>query len=114
MAYFYALINYGFDCRPDVITGRTAKGGHLLLFCGIIDILQSYELNKKLEHSFKSIITDGKAISVTRPSFYAKRFQDFLANQVFKKHISCVQPSFATQFPSGVHPYLGTNFDDNF
>ena len=36
-----------------------ADGRNILLFCGIIDILQSYELNKRLEHSFKSIITDG-------------------------------------------------------
>jgi hypothetical protein len=86
---------------PDVITGRTAKGDHLLLFCGIIDILQSYELNKKLEHSFKSILTDGKAISVTRPSFYAKRFQDFLANQVFIKQPSFLQPKFP------MNPFLG-------
>jgi len=70
---------------PDVISGRTADGKNLLIFCGIIDILQSYELNKKLEHSFKSIITDGRTISVTRPDYYATRFQDFLGNQVFKK-----------------------------
>ena len=70
---------------PDVITGHTADGKSLLIFCGIIDILQSYELNKKLEHSFKSILTDGRTISVTRPDYYAIRFQEFLGNQVFKK-----------------------------
>jgi len=30
-----------------------------LLFLGIIDILQSYRLKKKLEHTWKSMIHDG-------------------------------------------------------
>jgi len=31
----------------------------LLLYIGIIDILQSYRLTKKLEHAMKSIVYDG-------------------------------------------------------
>ena len=31
----------------------------MLLYLGIIDILQSYRLKKKLEHSLKAFITDG-------------------------------------------------------
>ena len=31
----------------------------MLLYTGIIDILQSYRLKKKLEHSLKAFITDG-------------------------------------------------------
>jgi 1-phosphatidylinositol-4-phosphate 5-kinase len=38
---------------------RSAKGERLLLYIGIIDILQSYRLKKRLEHAFKSIIADG-------------------------------------------------------
>ena len=41
------------------IPARNSKGERLLLFIGIIDILQSYRLAKKLEHGFKSILHDG-------------------------------------------------------
>ena len=41
------------------IPARNHKGERLLLFVGIIDILQSYRLIKKLEHTFKAIIHDG-------------------------------------------------------
>lgn len=47
------------SCRPGGIPARSEKGERLLLFIGIIDILQSYQLKKKLEHTFKSIIHDG-------------------------------------------------------
>lgn len=46
-------------CSPGGIPARSEKGERLLLFIGIIDILQSYQLKKKLEHTFKSIIHDG-------------------------------------------------------
>ncbi|KAG7161774.1 Phosphatidylinositol 4-phosphate 5-kinase type-1 gamma-like, partial [Homarus americanus] len=44
---------------PGGIPARNAKGERLLLFLGIIDILQSFRLKKKLEHTFKSMIHDG-------------------------------------------------------
>jgi hypothetical protein len=47
---------------PGGIPARSEKGERLLLFIGIIDILQSYRLKKKLEHTFKSIIHDGVSI----------------------------------------------------
>lgn len=40
---------------------------------------------KKIEHTFKSVFTDGDTVSVHRPSFYAQRFLDFMAKQVFRK-----------------------------
>ncbi|XP_061392222.1 phosphatidylinositol 4-phosphate 5-kinase type-1 alpha-like, partial [Musca vetustissima] len=67
------------DMPPGGIPARSEKGERLLLFIGIIDILQSYRLKKKLEHTFKSIIHDGDTVSVCRPSFYAQRFQNFMA-----------------------------------
>ncbi|KAH0955692.1 hypothetical protein HN011_001945 [Eciton burchellii] len=67
------------------IPARNARGERLLLFLGIIDILQSYRLKKKLEHTWKSMIHDGDTVSVHRPGFYAQRFQDFMAKTVFKK-----------------------------
>lgn len=48
-----------FCFRSGGIPARNAKGERLLLFIGIIDILQSYRLKKKLEHTWKSMIHDG-------------------------------------------------------
>lgn len=73
------------DVPPGGIPARNAKGERLLLFLGLIDILQSYRLNKKLEHTFKAIIHDGDTVSVHRPGFYAERFMNFMTKTVFKK-----------------------------
>ncbi|XP_071548336.1 phosphatidylinositol 4-phosphate 5-kinase type-1 alpha-like isoform X14 [Panulirus ornatus] len=70
---------------PGGIPARNARGERLLLFLGIIDILQSFRLKKKLEHTFKSMIHDGDTISVHRPAFYAQRFLKFMEHTVFKK-----------------------------
>ncbi|OXB75530.1 UNVERIFIED_CONTAM: hypothetical protein H355_006126, partial [Colinus virginianus] len=67
------------------IPAKSHKGEKLLLFMGIIDILQSYRLMKKLEHSWKALVYDGDTVSVHRPSFYADRFLKFMNTRVFKK-----------------------------
>jgi len=41
------------------VPAKNAKGERLLLYLGIIDILQNYRLFKKLEHTFKSVLHDG-------------------------------------------------------
>lgn len=138
---FFIVCNSIFKClriRPGGIPARSEKGERLLLFIGIIDILQSYRLKKKLEHTFKSIITDGvninphsvqlisqkynwwhssilwfrlqDSVSVCRPSFYAQRFQDFMAKTVFKKIPSRKFP-IANSWQIA-HP--GANSDCNF
>lgn len=48
-----------FEHSRSAVPARSAKGDRLLLYMGIIDILQSYRLKKRLEHTFKSMITDG-------------------------------------------------------
>ncbi|XP_076366261.1 phosphatidylinositol 4-phosphate 5-kinase type-1 alpha-like isoform X3 [Tachypleus tridentatus] len=73
------------DVPPGGIPARNSRGERLLLFVGIIDILQSYRFKKKLEHTWKSALHDGDTVSVHRPSFYAQRFQDFMAKTVFRK-----------------------------
>uniref|UniRef100_A0AAQ5Y132 PIPK domain-containing protein n=1 Tax=Amphiprion ocellaris TaxID=80972 RepID=A0AAQ5Y132_AMPOC len=86
-------IQGGSTCRDtldhdDTMGGIPAvgsKGERLLLFIGIIDILQSYRLIKKLEHSWKSLIHDGDTVSVHRPGFYAERFYKFCSTIVFRK-----------------------------
>ena len=67
------------------IPAKNKKGENLLLFIGIIDILQSYRMLKKMEHFWKSLIHDGDTVSVHRPGFYAKRFQSFLFERVFRR-----------------------------
>ncbi|XP_077453754.1 phosphatidylinositol 4-phosphate 5-kinase type-1 alpha isoform X1 [Stigmatopora argus] len=67
------------------IPARNAKGERLLIYIGIIDILQSYRFVKKLEHSWKALVHDGDTVSVHRPGFYAERFQQFMCSTVFRK-----------------------------
>lgn len=67
------------------IPAQNSKGERLLVYIGIIDILQSYRFVKKLEHSWKALVHDGDTVSVHRPSFYADRFQKFMCNAVFRK-----------------------------
>ncbi|KAM4708100.1 phosphatidylinositol 4-phosphate 5-kinase type-1 gamma isoform 2-T2 [Discoglossus pictus] len=67
------------------IPAVNGKGERLLLYIGIIDILQSYRLIKKLEHTWKALVHDGDTVSVHRPSFYADRFFKFMSNTVFCK-----------------------------
>ncbi|XP_064333815.1 phosphatidylinositol 4-phosphate 5-kinase type-1 alpha isoform X4 [Camelus dromedarius] len=89
------------DDHMGGIPARNSKGERLLLYIGIIDILQSYRFVKKLEHSWKALVHDGDTVSVHRPGFYAERFQRFMCNTVFKK-IPCVhfgRPDVLPQTP---------------
>uniref|UniRef100_A0A3B4ALQ7 PIPK domain-containing protein n=1 Tax=Periophthalmus magnuspinnatus TaxID=409849 RepID=A0A3B4ALQ7_9GOBI len=76
------------------IPAVNGKGERLLLYIGIIDILQSY-LIKKLEHTWKALVHDGlqDTVSVHRPGFYADRFYKFMSNTVFKKSSLKSSPS---------------------
>jgi len=47
------------------IRAVNAKGERLLLFVGVIDILQSYRLVKKLEHAWKALLYDGVSSLLT-------------------------------------------------
>ncbi|KAG7457889.1 hypothetical protein MATL_G00232080 [Megalops atlanticus] len=81
------------DHRLGGIPARNSKGERLLVFIGVIDILQSYRFMKKLEHSWKALVHDGDTVSVHRPGFYAERFQRFMCNTVFKKILLKPSPS---------------------
>jgi 1-phosphatidylinositol-4-phosphate 5-kinase len=50
----------------------------VVLCLGIIDILQEYNVSKKLEHALKSIRFDSVSISAIDPLPYSRRFQEFL------------------------------------
>uniref|UniRef100_A0A251THU5 Phosphatidylinositol 4-phosphate 5-kinase n=2 Tax=Helianthus annuus TaxID=4232 RepID=A0A251THU5_HELAN len=50
----------------------------VVLYLGIIDILQDYSMRKKIEHACKSVRYDPMSISVADPKFYSNRFVNFL------------------------------------
>lgn len=58
-----------------------AQGGEVygvVLYFGIIDILQGYDISKKLEHAYKSLQADPTSISAVDPKLYSRRFRDFI------------------------------------
>ena len=60
---------------------RSTKVGDpydVVLYFGVIDILQEYDISKKLEHAYKSLQFDALSISAVNPSLYSRRFQDFI------------------------------------
>ncbi|NXL77221.1 PI51A kinase, partial [Leptocoma aspasia] len=69
------------DDQMGGIPARNSRGERLLLYIGIIDVLQSYRFVKKLEHSWKALVHDG----VSGKWFYAERFQRFMCHTVFRK-----------------------------
>ncbi|KAK9167600.1 hypothetical protein Scep_002791 [Stephania cephalantha] len=50
----------------------------VVLYLGIIDILQDYNVKKKLEHAYKSLQYDPLSISAVEPKVYSERFIKFL------------------------------------
>ncbi|XP_042416044.1 phosphatidylinositol 4-phosphate 5-kinase 6-like isoform X1 [Zingiber officinale] len=56
----------------------TGEFHDVVLYFGIIDILQDYDISKKLEHAYKSFQYDPTSISAVDPRQYSKRFRDFI------------------------------------
>ncbi len=76
------------DPTPSVLSATTATPlgvgadgdkSDVALFLGVIDWLQPYNARKRLEHGFKSVVLDSRAISVCEPRAYAKRFLNLMA-----------------------------------
>ncbi|KAL2317762.1 hypothetical protein Fmac_031638 [Flemingia macrophylla] len=57
---------------------RSGETYDVILYFGIIDILQDYDITKKLEHAYKSLQVDPSSISAVDPKLYSKRFRDFV------------------------------------
>ncbi|MED6216238.1 Phosphatidylinositol 4-phosphate 5-kinase 6 [Stylosanthes scabra] len=62
----------------ELVGEPTGELYEIIIFFGIIDILQEYDINKKLEHAYKSFQYDPTSISAVDPSLYSKRFRDFI------------------------------------
>eukprot|EP00850_Spirogloea_muscicola_P023457 SM000358S13182 [mRNA] locus=s358:6526:10380:- [translate_table: standard] len=56
-----------------------ADAKEVVLCMGIIDILQRYNVSKKVEHALKSLQYNANSISAVDPLLYARRFQHFVA-----------------------------------
>ncbi|KAL0453203.1 UNVERIFIED_CONTAM: Phosphatidylinositol 4-phosphate 5-kinase [Sesamum latifolium] len=65
---------------PDLqLVGEpTGEYYDVIMFFGIIDILQDYDITKKLEHAYKSIQYDPNSISAVDPKQYSRRFRDYI------------------------------------
>ncbi|GMI90446.1 phosphatidylinositol-4-phosphate 5-kinase 6 [Hibiscus trionum] len=66
------------DCEVQLVGEPTGVFYDVILFFGIIDILQDYDITKKLEHAYKSMQYDPTSISAVDPKQYSKRFRDFI------------------------------------
>ncbi|XP_048441961.1 phosphatidylinositol 4-phosphate 5-kinase 6-like [Pyrus x bretschneideri] len=66
------------DCEPQLVGDPTGELYDVILFFGIIDILQDYDISKKLEHAYKSFQYDPTSISAVDPKLYSKRFRAFI------------------------------------
>ena len=75
------------------VPGRNQKGERLLLFLGVIDILQNYRLMKKLEHAVKSIVHDGVCLSELSSHIEYLHCSSFL--EVIKFYVCFVQTCMA-------------------
>eukprot|EP01102_Stenamoeba_stenopodia_P009426 TRINITY_DN2776_c0_g1_i1.p1 TRINITY_DN2776_c0_g1~~TRINITY_DN2776_c0_g1_i1.p1 ORF type:complete len:698 (+),score=192.80 TRINITY_DN2776_c0_g1_i1:263-2356(+) len=60
-------------------------------FMGIIDILQPYNMKKRLEHTFKSISQPETEISSVEPHFYGQRFLTFIKLHTSTEHAHKIQ-----------------------
>ena len=61
----------------NMVPGRNGEIYEVILYFGIIDILQDYDISKRLEHAYKSLQADPTSISAVDPELYSKRFRDF-------------------------------------
>ncbi|KAH6759820.1 Phosphatidylinositol-4-phosphate 5-kinase family protein [Perilla frutescens var. hirtella] len=64
--------------EPQLVGEPTGEYYDVILVFGIIDILQDYDISKKLEHAYKSFQYDPTSISAVDPKQYSRRFRDFI------------------------------------
>ena len=50
----------------------------VILYIGLIDVLQEFTLKKQLEHHYKTMNAQKSAITIQGPQFYSDRLRDFL------------------------------------
>ncbi|WVZ23971.1 hypothetical protein V8G54_002515 [Vigna mungo] len=68
----------GNSCCITSESNNNRQISDVILYFGIIDILQDYDISKKIEHAYKSLQVDSTSISAVDPKLYSKRFRDFI------------------------------------
>lgn len=66
------------DMNTELENPNTIDEYDVVLYLGIIDILQEYNMSKRVEHAVKSLKFDPLSISAVDPNSYSKRFVKFL------------------------------------
>ncbi|XP_062212143.1 phosphatidylinositol 4-phosphate 5-kinase 1-like isoform X2 [Phragmites australis] len=66
------------DMNTELGNPETIEEYDVVLYLGIIDILQEYNMPKRVEHAVKSLKFDPLSISAVDPNSYSKRFVNFL------------------------------------
>lgn len=66
--------------EPSFIEEEDGDGAVGLIQVGLVDILQTYDLSKMLEHGFKSLRGQPKELSSVEPTAYAARFSSRVAS----------------------------------
>lgn len=89
-ARFQIQLGVNLPARAELILGNgNTQMFHevydVVLYLGIIDILQAYNMSKKIEHAYKSIQFDSDLISAVDPKFYSERFLAFI-QKVFPRN----------------------------
>ncbi|KAK4404772.1 Phosphatidylinositol 4-phosphate 5-kinase [Sesamum angolense] len=77
------------DPEQQLVGEPTGEYYDVIMFFGIIDILQDYDITKKLEHAYKSIQYDPNSISAVDPKQYSRRFRDYIF-KAFAEHMKYV------------------------
>ncbi|KAI1721937.1 phosphatidylinositol-4-phosphate 5-Kinase domain-containing protein [Ditylenchus destructor] len=80
------------------------KGERLLLFVGIIDILQRYRCIRKVQHAAAAIFCKKEEISLNNPFFYSTRFNAYMRGKVFHKASDKGTDWASIHFPSDEPP----------
>ncbi len=78
---FSAVVSEIPEWRPDPSV-PARKSVQVVVQIGIVDLLQQYDLGKKIEHRFKQLMRLGRSadVSAVPAERYASRFSDFVAN----------------------------------
>eukprot|EP00300_Choanocystis_sp_HF-7_P000181 c10157_g1_i2.p1 GENE.c10157_g1_i2~~c10157_g1_i2.p1 ORF type:complete len:191 (-),score=50.66 c10157_g1_i2:64-636(-) len=71
---------WSFDGALECFNEQNAP---ILVYCGIIDILQEYDVYKQMENFYKGTRYDRITISAVSPAHYAQRFTDYLQSKIF-------------------------------
>ncbi|KAL5546058.1 hypothetical protein UlMin_005745 [Ulmus minor] len=82
-ARFQIQLGVNMPARAEQVPGKQEEQTFhevydVVLYLGIIDILQEYNLSKRLEHAYKALQFDSLSISAVDPAFYSRRFLEFI------------------------------------